>query len=286
MQKRRDRGLGFVLRHYREGALDSGKALGKVRARLADRNGIQAPLWRTALGVAASLLLVVGIFGWVRHNSFTSLESGLEKRVLLLPDNSVVTLAPESEISFRMKDLRGDGKRSVRLRGKAFFEVVHDESRPFEVHSEGLYVRVLGTRFEVNTLEHTGYVEEGKVLMAASSRSEGMLLTRGMGARLENGRPVELREDELGLNPVAWQKEYVSYEAAPLDKVLLELEELFGKDIAVYPEDTDPASLLLSGDFDTESPSDVLAAISEAFGIRLRFVSQSDGNMTLRMNGV
>lgn len=279
-----------MLRHYREGALDSRRALRKVRAKMATSPSKvltpRRPEWRAVLCVAASLLLVAGIFGWSRYNSFTRLESGAEKRQLILPDNSVVTLAPGSEISFRIKEMRGDGKRSVRLRGKAFFEVVHDGKRPFEVRSEGLCVRVLGTRFEVDAPKHSCYVEDGKVLLAASSGSEGMLLTRGMGARLENGRPVELREDELGLNPVAWQKEYVSYEAAPLDKVLLELEELFGKDIAVYPEDTDTASMLLSGDFDTESPSDVLAAISEAFGIRLSFVSQSDGNMTLRMNGV
>ena len=105
------------------------------------------PEWRAVLGVAASLLLVAGIFGWSRYNSFTRLESGAEKRQLILPDNSVVTLAPESRICFRMKELRGDGKRSVRLRGKAFFEVVHDGKRPFEVRSEGLCVRVLGTRF-------------------------------------------------------------------------------------------------------------------------------------------
>ncbi|TCC92489.1 FecR family protein [Pedobacter hiemivivus] len=72
-----------------------------------------------------------------------------EKLKLLLPDSSVVYLNAMSKLSFPKRFEPGK-KREIKLEGEAFFEVKHDTSRPFIVHSGTLQTRVLGTSFNIN----------------------------------------------------------------------------------------------------------------------------------------
>jgi transmembrane sensor len=82
-----------------------------------------------------------------------------------LPDGSKVTLEPRSHIEIASAF---EGKeRKVYLQGKAFFQVVRDESRPFEVCTRKVITKVLGTSFTVDAYdddeEVTVSVKTGKV---------------------------------------------------------------------------------------------------------------------------
>lgn len=69
-----------------------------------------------------------------------------EIRTIELTDGSSVVLAPDSAIRVSYND----GKRRVELlSGEAFFEVVHDAGRPFQVGVEGIEATDLGTAFDV-----------------------------------------------------------------------------------------------------------------------------------------
>jgi len=46
----------------------------------------------------------------------------------------------------------GGGERRLRLHGQAFFQVVHDESHPFEVVTDAARVTDVGTSFTVTTI--------------------------------------------------------------------------------------------------------------------------------------
>lgn len=71
---------------------------------------------------------------------------------LLLPDGSKVWLSACSRLIFPQKFL-GNTPREVRLIGEAFFEVTHDETRPFIVHSGNISTTVLGTTFNIRCFE-------------------------------------------------------------------------------------------------------------------------------------
>ena len=111
-------------------------------------------------GMAASLLVLLGVFGWytfrdgrsnqgVSHEEFvTNAASSLPAVInttnqplpIDLPDRSTVLLYPKSRISF---DKRFSGtKREVYLVGKAYFNVTRHPSRPFYVYSNGLVTKV------------------------------------------------------------------------------------------------------------------------------------------------
>ena len=66
---------------------------------------------------------------------------------LTLSDGTVVWLNSESALRYPIRFV-GD-QREVELWGEAFFEVNHDESKPFRVKSGNFEVEVLGTSFDI-----------------------------------------------------------------------------------------------------------------------------------------
>lgn len=86
-------------------------------------------------------------------------------KILTLPDGTKVTVNLNTKLEFP-KEFTGN-TRDVYLSGEAFFDVAHDSTKPFLVHT-GLYTtRVLGTKFNINAYpgnnQITVTVSQGKV---------------------------------------------------------------------------------------------------------------------------
>lgn len=259
--------LDFVLRNYKENSLDTEKAIRSVKKRA----GVPLLDWRMVAGVAASIVLVVGLVFWDRSNSMTTIIAYSQTREIQLPDGSQVSLAPGSELTFNHKKISGEGKRKVRLDGKAYFDVEHVETRPFEIRSQGGFVRVLGTKFQVDNFKHEVYVLSGKVFFAKSTGDEGVILTDGMSARLAEESTLPVIDVSTTGNQIAWRRGTFIYDGQPLSIAISELEEFYGKEIVVDDMGNDISEARIVGSFDTDSPKDVLSALSEAFDIMLRF---------------
>ncbi|MEQ7798621.1 FecR domain-containing protein [Pedobacter sp. ASV1-7] len=89
-----------------------------------------------------------------------------------LSDGTKVRLNSVSKLRF---PIRFNGKsREVYLEGEAFLEVAKDSSRPFIVHTKQSDIKVLGTKFNVNTYDgittKTSLVE-GSVLLSANHQT-------------------------------------------------------------------------------------------------------------------
>jgi ferric-dicitrate binding protein FerR (iron transport regulator) len=69
------------------------------------------------------------------------------KQYLRLPDGSKVILNKNSELSYG--DSFGVISREVTLTGEAYFDIQHDVSRPFQVHTGKVMTTVRGTAFNV-----------------------------------------------------------------------------------------------------------------------------------------
>jgi transmembrane sensor len=147
--------------------------------------------------IAASILLVVGL-GWklfvdnkmetpVVKNTVEKTESvvfadhrevnttGKEKRIQL-PDGSMILLADKSEITYRAPFTNS---RDITLKGKAYFKVAKDNTRPFTVYSGIISTTALGTEFTVTAFENTNRIivrlYEGKVVVKPAGKKSGKL---------------------------------------------------------------------------------------------------------------
>lgn len=101
-----------------------------------------------------------------------------ENRVLFLPDGSTVTLSPGSKLNYP-SSFDGMKKREVFLYGQAFFDIKHNVSRPFVVHTGKLEILVLGTAFNIKALadetDITVTVKRGKVKVSDQNKTLGVI---------------------------------------------------------------------------------------------------------------
>ena len=184
------------------------------------------------------------------------------QQTVVLPDGTNVTLAPGSSMKFRMKETR-----EVKMDGKVYFDVARDESRPFEVDADGAFVRVLGPEFMVEESDKETvrvYVAEGKVLFARNSRTEGVILTEGMGACLGSDVSVPVVEDTGDVNSIAWQRGTFIFDQTPLKEVLDCLSAYYHVSFAA----TD-LSKRLSGEFRTEDLDLIIELIESALDVTI-----------------
>lgn len=120
------------------------------------------------VGVAALLFFILVPF---RSGKQVVLAAQTQSKAETLPDGSVVTLNKNSTISyadaFRGKD------RSVKLNGEAFFQVKADKTKPFIVTINDVTITVLGTSFNVKSVNGKTevVVESGLVKVEHATKS-------------------------------------------------------------------------------------------------------------------
>jgi ferric-dicitrate binding protein FerR (iron transport regulator) len=139
---------------------------------------LPAQLKRLSIGVsvAASLILILSIWGWLKSASprpeLYSMQTVAKADSLLLPDGSVIYLSPETQLSYT--DEFNREKREINLiRGNAFFKVAHNPQKPFIITSGAIKTKVLGTSFNIHT-GRDGYrvtVHTGKVNVSSASEN-------------------------------------------------------------------------------------------------------------------
>ena len=260
-----DKHMDFVLKHYQEGKFDTQKAI----KRFNEAHGIvQKPRRRILpwvsgmVAAAAAVVLCVFLFrGNDPQTQQIQLVADAQIQEYVLPDGSEVTLAPGSRLTYSEKS-----PRKTQLEGKAFFEVARDEAVPFEITSDGAFVRVLGTKFMVDAGSSVKevYVTEGKVLFAKSSDSEGVVLTKDMQATLSESDAVPVVAMEPDVNSIAWQRGSFIFDKTPLREVLETLSEYYKVSFAATDLDKQ-----LSGEFYAEDLDLIISLIESALDVHI-----------------
>jgi transmembrane sensor len=141
-------------------------------------------LWAKAAAVTA-LLAVAGIsFYQVTKTSSanTPIAQGSEPQqdhqFLTLPDGSTVILNNASTLTYS-PSFEGKNVREVYLKGEAFFDIKHEDGKPFIVHTGKISTTVLGTAFNIKAYPEqndiTVTVARGKVKVSDEVQVLGIL---------------------------------------------------------------------------------------------------------------
>jgi ferric-dicitrate binding protein FerR (iron transport regulator) len=140
-------------------------------------------LWARAAAVTA-LLVMSGVTFYHLGNSSMSSQSVAsvptfpQQNFLTLPDGSTVILNKLSKLDFN-KSFGGKAVREVYLTGEAFFDISHNEEKPFIVHTGKISTTVLGTAFNVKAYPEqdniTVTVTRGKVSVSDEVKVLGVL---------------------------------------------------------------------------------------------------------------
>lgn len=275
MKTNEDRMIDFVAKSYEENRFDPKKALarsqnGSLRRSLSLSK--RTVMLKRIAGVAAAA--AVGIFlylSWL--TSWTGYAAYDIAQTFTLPDFSSVTLAPGSTLRLQ----KHKDKRLVQMTGKVYFNVRHDDRAPFRVNAGSGFVKVLGTRFQVDSRDPISVsVVSGKVLFSAiRSGEEALILTKGQSAVLDPAasKPVEITPKHP--NPAAWATGEFIYDNTPLPEVLSELSEYYDVTLVAFDAGhSSGESRSLSGEFSTSSLQEILNLINSALGTDIQIESQ------------
>ncbi|AMJ65431.1 hypothetical protein AXW84_08325 [Hymenobacter sp. PAMC 26628] len=250
------------------------------------------PLWTGATPaatrwwqLAAALALLAG-GGYLlidrqflhKHDTVTTYASAARRQLVRLPDGSRVWLNAHSRLHYRgLGAPASAGTRAVQLTGEAYFEVVHNPTRPFLVSTATARVRVTGTAFNVRAYAAEDSVEvsvtRGRVWLLRLATPDSVLLTADTRAALRAadapGRVAATlhRTPTADHNFRAWQTDTLRFRDTPVAQVAQTLRATFGTAVTLLSAGL--GKCRFTGTFARPQPAQVLAVLAAATASRL-----------------
>jgi transmembrane sensor len=216
-------------------------------------------------------------------------NTGQEMLVALM-DGSVVKLENNSELSYN--EPFQNNRRDIQLKGKAFFKVAKDKTKPFIVTAGGLSTTALGTSFwvdenkrlhEINVRLLTGKVVIKKVPGLGIKKFETVYLIPGQELKFETIKEKSLVQNFDLKDEVAADKknnfknknkinanndEKIIFNNTPLNEVFKTLEKDYKISISFNKEDCSKTTF--TGNYKiTDSLDDILQTISLLNGLKM-----------------
>ena len=180
------------------------------------------------------------------------MNQGKEALLFTLPDNSKVWLGGGSSLKY--PDKLSARNREVYLDGEAFFDVKKDNGRTFQVVTELVEVKVLGTRFDVRVSEEDNMaevvLESGSVKLNERNKAEdGVILRPGEMGRVSRQSGIEVRHVDLQLY-TTWKDKYMNIESQKMENVMFMLSKRYHTEIRIEGEEL--KAEIFSGRFDID----------------------------------
>lgn len=214
---------------------------------------------------AASVVLAIGAGVWwqtkqnvtpYEHRLATLTKTFSEKinttdqpQLIRLPDQSVVSLNPNSRLSYPIDF--GRKNRLVYLSGEATFSVTKDAQKPFLVLANELVTKVIGTKFRIRAFSKEDHIRvqvlSGQVSVYRDHANPTRVHQKGV-LLLPNQQVVFIRETDqfdkslvnqpLVIKPPGRLKQSVAfvYNETPISQVLQEVKEAYGIEILYNKE--------------------------------------------------
>lgn len=140
---------------------------------------------------------------------------------IILGDGTKVWMNAGSSLTF--PEHFSKNERTVQAYGEIFFEVFHDKSAPFIVHTKGVEIQVLGTSFNLSTYENANNktqpsiaLMDGLVLLKTNKASAKIL--PGTKATIIEGHITSSNFDTE--SEISWKDNYFIFKDQNITKIL------------------------------------------------------------------
>ncbi|NGP89251.1 FecR family protein [Fodinibius halophilus] len=243
---------------------------------------------------AAAIILIAGLYGVSQYvvdlqssdvNKMEAQEittSKAQRIKLKLSDGTLVTLNAESVL--KIPEDYGISSRTLHLQGEAFFDVKHEEHRPFVVHTPKGYVKDLGTQFNVMAYDSSRIevaVKEGLASIGEIKKDKTLndlveLTPNKLGVlEKEGGLTVsDIKDMKLF---TGWAEGQLVFRKTPFPEVVERLERWF--DIESVIKDSSLRKRTLTATYDNMPLNEVLQVV--AISIHASY-ERHNGTVTFR----
>ncbi len=226
-------------------------------------------LW-FSLAASIAILLSVGYFfktysnkpqEWITVNASNTTTS------VTLPDNTIINLNRNSSLSYPKKFERK--QRLVKLKGEAFFKVMHNPKQPFVIETQYEKIEVLGTSFNVKAYDKESksvvVVTEGKVQFASKDNQQNIILTKGNKGVFNRQSGILQKIADPSVNELAWHSKYLKFTDTPIPEVLSHVQNLYN----IKFENLNPQlnNCLFTSTFDNQDLNVFIETISAVLGV-------------------
>lgn len=247
------------------------------------QGGLQA--WRELARPMVTAVLSISMLGagwlgwrhWQAQPLFSETYATARGQLMdvTLPDGSLLKLDTATRVEVALYRDR----RQVRLpQGQAMFTVKADAAQPFDVLTDRVRVRVVGTRFSVRNTraglaaDSVGVqVESGRVQvsMLEGGRPSGAPMLLGAGQYVEAGPAGELAAVQArpAQGAMLWREGRVNFDGTPLAQALAEFERYGATRLVI--KDPAVAALRVNGSFDLRRADAFGKALPMVLPVRL-----------------
>lgn len=260
---------------------------------------------KTSIAAVVTIILCTGIALYQQHaksekSSFKFFEAAYgERKNVQLPDGSLVTL--NSGSSVKINNDFGIASREVFLRGEAFFDVKHNLSLPFIVHTKAMDIKALGTAFNVKAYGNESITETSlirgivevtlkedsnvKMLLYPNEKIKWKSISRdstGTGLKNELSKsenrtaPVsnKIKEkivttDDGAIKEIAWKANRMVFENETFESIAVLLERWYA--VKINFKDNDLRNYRFTGVFEKEELNTVLDFLKESRSFNYSF---------------
>jgi transmembrane sensor len=224
------------------------------------------------LSIAASVVLLIGVsaaFWFVNQQTNLVFKTSGEFANVMLNDGTTVSLSENTTLTYP-EAFEGE-TREVSIIGKAFFQVAKNSDQPFIIHTDGGNVTVVGTAFEVNTMDANHAlvveVEEGIVDVVSSKTNEKARVTAGKVCKVSTNDEKMVVADFDNPAPFFWKDKTIKFKRTQLIQVAKTLKELMNLDIKLSSTEIEHCELTVV--FTDEKPETMLEIIALTLSLDL-----------------
>lgn len=220
--------------------------------------------------IAASVLFMLGI-GFFAYKMMTpsssqpmQLVAEAETKADTLPDGSDVFLNKGTELTYTYD--KKERNHRVNLQGEAYFRIEHQEEKNFIVDVSGVYIKDIGTAFNVKAYANSStievYVEEGSVMFYTDTDSGIYLSANGKGIFDKTTKTFNIEKAEE--NVLSYKTRSFTFNETDLHSVVLALNHVYDKKIVIG---SNLYNCHLTVSFNNEDIDEIAAIIAETLGL-------------------
>ncbi|AIF45797.1 FecR family protein [Dyella japonica] len=228
--------------------------------------------WMPAAAAAAVVAAVGGYVGW--HAMATAVTSQTyasaiaTQREVTLEDGTRVTLGGATHLTTRFSH----GRREVDLAdGEAYFEVVHNASRPFRVRAGDVTVEDIGTAFNVRRTGDyvTVAMAEGRVRVADATGGahNSLEAVAGQSVTYDPSRAAMNVTASDPANAAAWRHARLEFDNEPLSVVVANINRYRVEPLRIADAELD--TLTFTGTVKADAIDDWLRALPQVLPLQV-----------------
>jgi len=254
---------------------DTDRAWRKVKSKMVSPKGKQVkliPFWNV-IRIAAILLVSVGIgyfaYQWLNTPDEIFLLTA-DKSIVRdsLPDGSYAVLNKQSKIQYAYN--KRSNQRKIVLEGEAFFEVNHQEAKPFIIETGEVIIEDIGTSFNVMALPERStievYVESGEVAFY-TLKDAGINLVAGETGIYHKESKSFARLLKTDTNRLAYKTGIFVFRNSDLESIIADLNAVY--DAKIRLGNVALKNCRLNVTFRNERIEDIVEIIAETLGLKV-----------------